>query len=147
MIKPTYEEIEIQRDQFSSKWKMMCELNAKDLETYQKEHFKLAAERDQLIKAHDTQCEIAKQFQKLFVEVEPEMAKLTAERDGARAALEDRDKMHAEFVQKLDALFFRACAERDRYGQALEDIQSIDTCDHTLEIIEQAFASVAEGDG
>lgn len=48
----------------------------------------LRMERDELIKAHDTQCTIAKQFQKLFREVEPEMTKLIEERDALRSQLE-----------------------------------------------------------
>lgn len=42
------------------------------------------------------------------------------ERDGARAALEDRDKMHAEHVQAIEAERLRLQAERDEKTQALE---------------------------
>jgi hypothetical protein len=39
----------------------------------------LEEERDALVVAHDTQCKIAIEFQKLFKEIEPEMTRLDNE--------------------------------------------------------------------
>ena len=38
---------------------------------------------------------------------------LRKERDGARAALEDRDKMHAEYIESYKVVLARLIAERD----------------------------------
>lgn len=57
------------------------------LEHLARSHDALQVENKALVKAHDTQVTIAKEFQKLFREIEPEMSKLQAECQRLREAL------------------------------------------------------------
>ncbi len=47
---------------------------------------------------------------------------MKVERDGARAALEDRDKMHEEHIKKYEAVRLLLTSERDEYREAMKRI-------------------------
>lgn len=68
----------------------------------------LRTENEALIKAHNTQVIIAKEFQKLFVQVEPEMSALNAKLQTARDALK----------RIADGIDYHNCDEKAR--KALE---------------------------
>lgn len=96
----------------------------------------LKAERDALVAAHDTQCLIAKQFQALFKEIEPEMSKLQAENERLKEAISYLPKFptapyEREMARKLE-----------RYRVALERVEA-EGGRHTIAIAREALA---EGD-
>lgn len=73
-------------------YKQAYEKRKVDMQTLLLERDQLRTERDELIKAHDTQVYIAKEFQKLFRKLEPEMSRLTAEVEQLRARLSEQRK-------------------------------------------------------
>lgn len=97
---------------------------------------KLKAENAALIEAHDAQVKIAKDFQKLFREVEPEMSRLTQENERLHDSKKEWEEKYGDLrntsgyelgrrgIELTEDKLHEVMKERDHLRQLLKSVKA-----------------------